>query len=59
MTDDKAKATKTHKVGDVIQVKPGGVVSLPNGNSHIVIRGSFYLDQPGTFVVDGETVTVK
>ncbi|WP_300399888.1 hypothetical protein [Nocardioides sp.] len=48
-----------HKLGDVIAVKPAGVVTRPDGTTHIVIRGAFYLDQVGTFIVDGTKVTVE
>lgn len=50
---------KTYKVGDAIVVKPAGVVIRPDGSSHIVVRGVFYLDQPGKFLVEGTEVTVK
>lgn len=50
---------KTYKVGDTITVKPAGIVTRPDGTTHIVIRGTFYLDQPGTFLVDGTEVVVK
>lgn len=50
---------KTYKVGDAIVVKPAGVVIRPDGSSHIVIRGLFYLDQPGKFLVEGTEVTVQ
>ena len=50
---------KTYKVGDTITVKPAGIVTRPDGTTHIVIRGTFYLDQPGKFLVDGTEVTVK
>lgn len=50
---------KTYKVGDTITVKPAGIVIRPDGSSHIVIRGTFYLDQVGKFLVDGTEVTVK
>lgn len=49
----------TYKVGDTIAVKPAGIVTRPDGTTHIVIRGTFYLDQPGKFLVDGTEVTVK
>lgn len=51
--------TKSYKVGDLIAVKPAAVVIRPDGSSHIVIRGGFYLDQVGKFLIDGEEVTVK
>lgn len=54
-----ANEKKSYKVGEAITVKPGGVVSRPDGSSHIVVRGTFYLDQPGTFIVDGTEVTAK
>lgn len=50
---------KVYRVGDSIDVRPAGVVTRPDGSSHIVIRGVFYLDQVGTFLVDGAEVTVK
>lgn len=52
-------AKKTYSVGDEITVKPAGVVIRPDGSCHVVIRGTFYLDQPGKFLVDGTEVTVK
>lgn len=51
-------AAKTYRLGDQIEVRPAAVVTRPDGSSHIVIRGGFYLDQVGTFLVDGEAVTV-
>lgn len=51
--------TETHKVGDLIKVKPGGVVIRPDNSSHVVIRGGFYLDQVGTFLIDGKAVKVS
>lgn len=57
MTEPKAKVT--HQVGDLIEVKPAAVVTGPDGTSHIVIRGGFYLDQVGTFIIDGDKVTVE
>lgn len=57
MADTEKKTT--YKVGDTITVKPAGVVTRPDGSTHIVIRGAFYLDQPGKFLVDGTEVTVK
>lgn len=50
---------KTYKVGDKIEVKPAGVVTRPDGSTHVVILGTFYLDQPGKFLVDGTEVVVK
>lgn len=50
---------KTYQVGDIIKVKSGGIVIRPDNTTHVVIRGAFYLDQPGTFLVDGEKVTVR
>lgn len=58
MTETEKKTT-TYKVGDTISVKPAGIVLRPDGSTHIVIRGTFYLDQPGKFLVDGTEVTVK
>ncbi|QVT80433.1 hypothetical protein ENKNEFLB_02828 [Nocardioides aquaticus] len=49
----------TYKVGDTMAVKPAGIVIRPDGSTHIVIRGTFYLDQPGKFLVDGTEVMVK
>lgn len=57
MTEPKPQAK--HKVGDLIMVKPAGVVTRPDGTTHIVIRGGFYLDQVGTFLIDGTKVTVE
>lgn len=54
-----AAKTMARKVGDLIQVKPAGVVTRPDGTSHVVVKGGFYLDQVGTFVVDGTKVVVK
>ncbi len=54
-----AKKAKTYKVGDRITVRPSGIVTRPDGSTHIVIKGTFYLDQAGTFLVDGDEVTVK
>lgn len=49
----------TYTVGDIVKVKPGGIVTRPDGTTHIVIKGAFYLDQTGTFDVDGKAVTVR
>ena len=59
MTASEKKPSATYKVGDAIDVRPSGVVIRPDGSAHIVIRGKFYLDQVGKFLVDGEEVTVK
>lgn len=56
---DTTSKPKTYRVGDRIEVKPAGVVIRPDGSSHIVIRGAFYLDQAGTFTVDGKPVKVS
>ncbi len=56
---EKATQAKTHAVGDTVKVRPSGVVIRPDGSSHVVIRGTFYLDQVGTFLVDGNEVKVK
>lgn len=58
-TSEKAPEKKTYKVGDAINVRPAGIITRPDGTTHIVIRGTFYLDQPGKFLVDGTEVTVK
>lgn len=57
MTEPKPQAK--HKVGDLLKVKPAAVVTRPDGTSHVVIRGGFYLDQAGTFIIDGDKVTVE
>lgn len=49
---------RTYRVGDVIKVKPAGIVIRPDGSTHVVIRGAYYLDQVGTFLVEGTEVTV-
>ena len=54
-----AQEPKTYEVGDIVKVKPGGVVIGPDNVSRIVIKGAFYLDRPGVFLVDGKTVTVR
>lgn len=59
MAENPGTTPKTHKVGDVITVKPGGVVTRPDGSTHIVIRGTFYLDQPGKFLVGDTEYTVQ
>ena len=48
-----------YTVGDIVTVRPGGVVIGPDNVSRIVIKGAFYLDRPGVFLVDGKTVTVR
>ncbi|WP_323792417.1 hypothetical protein [Nocardioides sp.] len=59
MNDEKPKPATRHRVGDLITVKPAGVVTGPDGTTHVVIRGAFYLDQVGTFIVDGTKVVVE
>lgn len=59
MTADKTTEKKTYRVGEAVTVRPSGIVTRPDGTTHIVVRGIFYLDQPGTFDVDGTEVTVK
>lgn len=59
MTAEKTSEKKTYRVGDAITVRPSGIVTRPDGTTHIVIRGTFYLDQPGKFLVDGNEVNVK
>lgn len=54
-----ANGKQTYKVGDTIAVRPAGIVTSPDGASHIVIRGKFVLDRPGSFLVDGTEVTVQ
>lgn len=58
-TTDKPAEKTTYKVGEAIKVRPSGIVTRPDGSSHVVVRGLFYLDQPGTFDVDGTQVTAK
>lgn len=50
---------KTYQVGDIVKVKPGGIVTRPDNTVHVVIKGAFYLDQPGKFLIDGTEVTVR
>lgn len=58
-TDRPTEKKTAHKVGEAIAVRPAGIVTRPDGSSHIVVRGVFYLDQPGTFIVDGTEVTAQ
>lgn len=59
MTTDKPtpRPAVSHRVGDAVPTK--GAVTLPDGTDLQVIRGTFILDRPGTFVVDGEPVTAR
>lgn len=59
MAEPQAEKKKTYKVGDALDVRPAGIVTRPDGSTHIVVRGTFYLDQPGKFLIDGTEVTVK
>lgn len=62
MTDtetSKPASKKTKHVGDIVDVSVGGEVTRPDGRTHLVRGGRYYLDEPGTFVVDGNEVEVK
>ena len=50
---------KKASVGDLVDVKEGAEVTRPDGSVSKVTGGSYVLDEPGTFVVDGEEVTAK
>ena len=56
MTESK---TKTSKVGTIVDVPEGGTVTRPDGSQSTVSGGSYVLDVPGTFVIDGTEVTSK
>ena len=51
--------SKSHKVGETVEVKEGGTVTRPNGEQATVSGGLYVLDVPGTFEIDGEEVTAK
>lgn len=51
--------SKGRKVGEVVDVPEGGSVTRPDGSTSVVSGGSYVLDVPGTFVVDGAEVTAK
>ena len=54
-----AESKKAHKVGETVEVKEGGFVVRPNGEQATVTGGSYVLDVPGSYVVDGEEMEVK
>jgi hypothetical protein len=47
------------KVGDLIEVKEGGVVRRPDGEPVTVTGGSYVLTQTGTYDVDGTEMEVR
>lgn len=52
-----SSSSKTYKVGDVLEgVK---TVQRPGGGETAVTDGLYVLDVEGTFLVDGNEVTVK
>lgn len=57
MTEQKKKSAA--KVGDAVEVKEGATVVRPDGSEHAVTGGTYVIDAPGTFVVDGEEVQAK
>ncbi|MCM0618772.1 hypothetical protein [Nocardioides bruguierae] len=57
-TSTARRAKPSRRVGDHVQLKPGGIVIRPGGVTHILVRGGFVLDEPGTFTIDGEPVEV-
>lgn len=58
MAEEK-KQKQTYKVGETIEVKEGAELTRPNGERHTISGGAYVLDEAGSYVVDGEEVTVK
>ena len=56
MSESKAKSAK---VGTSVDVTEGGTVVRPDGSTSTVSGGSYFLDVPGVFVVEGQETTVK
>jgi len=58
MTESKAPAKKTYKVGDVWKLPKGNqLVVLPDGSA-VTARGSYPLTAPGTYKCGKATITV-
>jgi hypothetical protein len=57
MTEKQKKSTA--KVGETVEVKEGASVTRPDGSERAVTGGLYVLDEPGTFVVDGDEFQVK
>ena len=51
-------AKSKRKLGSEIEVAEGGTVRRPSGEEVTVTGGSYILDAPGTFVVDGSEIEV-
>ena len=58
-TTSKATKPRARKVGQRAEVPEGATVTRPDGSSHTVAGGSYVLDVPGVFVIDGSEVTVR
>lgn len=52
-------APKSRAVGETVKVADGATVTRPEGFTLPVTGGTYVLDVPGVFVVDGSEVTVK
>lgn len=50
---------KARSVGEIVKVSEGGPVTRPDGSEQTVSGGTYVLDVPGVFVVDGTEVTVR
>lgn len=47
----------TEKVGSTVKVK--STVQRPDGQEVTVVGGAYVLNEPGTYVVDGNEIEVK
>lgn len=50
---------KTHRVGQMVDVKDGAVVTRPDGSQHTVSGTVYVLDVAGSYGLDGTEVTAK
>lgn len=59
MSDDtqRPKAPTSRPVGTVVKAR--GTVTRPDGSTSTVTGGSYVLDVPGVFVIDGDEVTAR
>ena len=61
MSDDtqRPKAPASQPVGTIVKVKARSEVTRPDGTTSTVTGGSYVLDVPGVFVIDGDEVKAR